>query len=234
MVLFGNDVSSHNELNNIGLNALDYSIVKLTEGASYINPKAYTQSKATQEAGKLLGYYHWLSAGVNVIDQANYFLITLGQDAIADDIILMLDVEEEALTGDEPKIFMDYVFQKTGKRMLVYMGVSYINNPKYDWSDIADTYPVMVAGYPLNDGSGYTSELQAYADTHYFNGLKWWSIVTAWQYTSVPFDHSVFYGDRDTWHAIGSRVNAGEKPASLDKTKEINALAKKIVDLTNS
>ena len=233
-MLFGNDVSSHNELNNIGLDGLDYSIVKLTEGASYINPKAYTQSKATQDAGKLLGYYHWLSAGVNVIDQANYFLITLGSDAIADDIILMLDVEEEALTGDEPKQFMDYVYQKTGKRMLIYMGVSYINNPKYDWSDIADTYPIMVAGYPLDDASGYTVDLQNYADQNYFKNLKWWKIVTAWQFSSKPFDRSVFYGDRNTWHVIGSRVNTGTQPKPLDYTKEINDLAKKIVELSNS
>lgn len=240
MVLFGNDVSSNNGAGNVDLQNQDYSFVKLTEGNDYINPSAYNQSSQTQAAGKLLGYYHYLSPNVDVLSQAKLFLNTLRDDANAADIILMLDVEEEALTGDEPKVFMDYVYSQTGKRMLVYMGLDFVNSPKYNWSDIAGTYPLMLAGYPLNDGGGYTSDLQSWADKNYFSGLKWWQIVTAWQYTNVPYDRSVFYGDKNTWHIFGTPESkngdsaTANTPQPLDKMSEINQLAKKIVDLSQS
>lgn len=145
---------------------------------------------------------------------------TIGGLATDDQVPLILDFENNAsypvLSGNEPRQFADYVYDKTGKKIWLYISNSDIRGGGhgYYWSDMQDN-PVWVAGYPLDDGSGWSQELQDWANSHYFNNLPWWGDnVTMWQFDSNPYDQSVFYGDQGTWDKLAQRVNnPAEQPA---------------------
>lgn len=204
MALFGNDVSSNNGASNVDLKNNAFSIVKISEGTGYYNPSAYNQSKQVQDAGKLLGYYHWLTPGIDAVEQAKYFLTGVGDDAYLDNIILALDYEQSGLTGDEAKPFLDYIYKVTGKRALIYMSASWAagNGGKFNWNDICNDYPLWVAG-----GLNYAQNLNysQYNQT-VFNMVNFWKNITIWQYSSNPYDRNVLFGDANTWKKIGSKV----------------------------
>ena len=215
------DVSSYqgNDISGI-LNANDGVIVKATQSTDYVNPSYQDQVNATRSAGKKLGVYHFVQGNVDVNAQAQHFLDTIGDLATDDQVPLILDFENNSnypvLSGNEPRQFADYVYNKTGKKIWLYISNSDIRGGGhgYYWSDMNDN-PVWVAGYPLNDGSGYSADLQNWADQHYFNNLPWWGEnVTMWQFDSNPYDQSVFYGDQGTWDKLAQRVNKpSEQPA---------------------
>lgn len=202
MTLFGNDVSSNNGSNNVDLENNDFSIVKISEGLSYYNPSAYFQSKQAQDAGKLLGYYHWLTPGLDPVAQADYFLAGVGPDAYIDGIILALDYEESALNGTEAKPFLDRIHEKTGKSKVIYMNADFASGRSgmYDWSDIAGDTALWLAGGKLyGKNLNYDQFPQDIFDT-----VKWWDIITIWQYTSSPYDRNALFGDATTWAKLGS------------------------------
>ena len=210
MTLFGNDVSSNNGSSNVDLDNNDFSFVKISEGNFYYNPYAYQQSKQVQDNGKLLGYYHWLTPNIDVIEQAKYFLAGVGNDAYIDDIVLALDYEENGVNGNEPKVFLDYIYQQTGKRPLIYMNADYASghSGKFDWSDIADDYGLWLAG-----GKNYGQNLgYSQFDQAVFNSVNWWEDITVWQYTSSPYDRNILFGDKNSWYALGSKKKEVEIP----------------------
>lgn len=218
-VLFGNDVSSNNGSNNVDLANNDFSIVKVSEGNFYYNPYAYQQSKQVQDAGKLLGYYHWLTPGIDVIAQAKYFLAGVGADAYIDDIVLALDFEEKGVTGNEPKVFLDYIYKITGKRPIIYMNGDFANGHggQFDWSDICNDYALWLAG-----GAQYGQNLNYNQfSQNVFDSVNWWKNITIWQYTSSPYDRNVLFGDKSTWMALGSKKKAAEKPTVTPNPKPV-------------
>lgn len=221
MTLFGNDVSSNNGLNNIDLGHNDFSIVKMSEGTGYYNPSAYNQSKQVQDAGKLLGYYHWLTPGIDPVAQADYFLSGLGADAYADGIVLAVDVEENGLTGNEPKPFLDRIYQVTGKRPIVYMNSNWASgaNGAFDWGDISGEYALWLAG-----GKNYGQNLPyGQFPQGVFGSVKWWQDITIWQYTSAPYDRNVLFGNADTWHKLGTKVGNSTPIVATPKQQPVPA-----------
>lgn len=214
MVLFGNDVSSNNGDNNVDLKNNAFSIVKISEGIGYYNPSAYAQSKQAQDAGKLLGYYHWLTPGIDAIEQAKYFLAGVGTDAYLSNIVLALDYEQKGLTGNEAKPFLDYIYKVTGKRPLIYMSGSWAggNGGKFDWNDICNDYALWLAG-----GLNYAQNLNYNQyNQNVFDMVNFWKTVTIWQYSSNPYDRNALFGDASTWKKLGSKVTT---PAPTPKPK---------------
>lgn len=214
MVLFGNDVSSNNGTSNVDLINNDFSIVKISEGISYYNPSAYQQSKEVQDIGKLLGYYHWLTPGIDAVAQAKYFLAGVGTDAYIDNIVLALDYEENGLTGNEAKPFLDYVYKITGKRPLIYMSGSWAGGKDgtFDWNDICNDYALWMAG-----GLNYKQNLNYNQyNQDVFGLVNFWKTITIWQYSSNPYDRNALFGDASTWKKLGSKVVA---PAPTPKPK---------------
>ncbi|MCK8617569.1 hypothetical protein LNP00_04220 [Fructobacillus sp. M158] len=208
MTLFVGDVASHQGDNIDGIVADNNAvIVKVTEGNYYVNPNWQTQAQKVLNAGKKLGLYHFINAGIDNQTQAQFFLDNIGDMANQAGVALILDFENMSnseqyptLTGGEPKAIADYIDAKTGKTTWLYIGYADIQNG-YSWDDMKDR-PLWVADYPSNDGGPYTQELQEWVDKNHFNKLKFWSIVTMWQYDSVPYDRSVFYGDEETWDKL--------------------------------
>lgn len=224
MTLYVGDVSSHQGDNIDGIVADNNAvIVKVTEGNYYVNPNWQTQAQKVLNAGKKLGLYHFINAGVDNNTQAQYFLDTIGGYANQAGVALILDFENMSnrtqyptLTGNEPKAIADYIDAKTGKTTWLYIGYADIQSG-YTWDDMKDR-PLWVADYPSNDGSPYSQELQEWEDTHHFNVLKYWSTVTMWQYDSNPYDRSVFYGDEGTWDKLAGGTGSDSQPSDNQAT----------------
>lgn len=219
------DISSVQGTNLSGiLSANDGVIVKATEGNYYVNPQFSNQAGQVTSAGKLLGIYHFINGGVPAETQAQYLLDNIGDYANRSDVPLILDFENNGatnadgspqyphLTGTEIKPFADYIKAKTGKTIMLYVGQSDVKG--YNLQNIG--LPMWVAGYPLNDGSGYTQELQEWADSHYFNGFK--DKMTMWQYTSTPYDKSVFYADESAWKGLSQGGQVATTQPAVQKS----------------
>lgn len=208
MVLYGADVSQYQGSDVSGIvNDNDIIIVKVSEGAYYVNPYWKDQASTVINSGKKLGLYHFINAGVDNNTQAQYFLDNAGEYATRSGVALILDFENNpdrtkypTLTGNEPKAIADYIDDKTGKTTWLYIGYADIQSG-YKWDDMKER-PLWVADYPKNDGSAYTEELQNWVNDNHFNKLKYWSTITMWQYDSKPYDRSVFYGDNNKWSLL--------------------------------
>ncbi|MDD9139029.1 hypothetical protein H7198_05365 [Fructobacillus sp. CRL 2054] len=221
------DVSQYqgNDISGIAIEN-DAVIVKATQSTGYVNPNFSAQVATAQSMGKQLGLYHFIERENGVDDteqQAQYFLDTIGDLATNPDVALILDFENnaayETLTGYEPRKFADYVQSKTGKKIWLYISNADIRGGGhgYTWSDMAD-YPVWVAGYPYSADTPvtYDSDLQAWADSHYFNDLPTWQgRVSMWQYSSNGYDKSVFYGSVDDWKNLAKGDNVAPTVAPV-------------------
>lgn len=236
MSLWVADISAHNtDYSGIVANN-NAVIVKATEGISYVNPLANAQIQAVQKAGKHLGIYHFIVGGVDVKAQADYFYNQIKNYANQDGVMLILDWERPsgypALTGNEPKVFLDRLYDLTGKKGLLYIGHSDVISPNYDWSDITGDYSLWVAGYPVNKGDAFSTTLQQWADANYFSNKAYnKAVVAMWQYDSVPYDRSIFYGDDNAWKAYGSKTGKATvnptpvKPANVTPSKPASVSA---------
>lgn len=203
------DISSNNPDYKPIIDGADAVIIKISEGLNYINPLANEQYAYAKSKNKLIGLYHFVVGSTTSVEQANFFYNS-AQNYINDDpTLLVFDWERPqgypALTGDEPKAFGDRLYTLSSKRAIIYMSHSDFISDSYDWSDITPDYSLWIAGYPLNDGTGYTDELQKWADDNYFSNPKYAKATIAmWQFTSVPHDLSVFYGDANAWYAYAN------------------------------
>lgn len=213
MTMYIADISAHN--GNFGgiIDGEDGVIVKISEGLNYINPLANDQIAKAKATGKPWGIYHFIVGGLDVRAQADYFYNNAKNYADEQGVVLILDFERPqnypALTGDEPKVFFDRIRELTGKNGMLYIGHGDMVSGAYNWSDINNDIPFWVAGYPINNGSGYTQDLQNWADNHYFNNPAYNGInVAMWQFDSVPYDQSVWYGSKEAWYAQGSRIGS--------------------------
>lgn len=219
------DISVHNSNYTTAINENDAVIVKITEGLSYVNPLANEQYQAAKSAGKLVGIYHFIVGGLDSAAQADYFYQNAKNYADEDGTVLVLDWERPKLypnlSGDEPVAFLERLRALTGKTGLLYIGHEDVVNGAYNWSDIAGKYSLWVAGYPLNNGAPYTSDLQAWADRNYFSNPAYnGQAIAMWQYDSEPYDRSVFYGNRDAWLAIGT-VGGQVQPEQTTKKAQV-------------
>lgn len=71
--LQGIDVSSWQPATVTESVAGDFAVVKLTQGTSYVNPRAQEQLSAALRSGKEIGVYHY-SSGTNCTSEADYFV----------------------------------------------------------------------------------------------------------------------------------------------------------------
>lgn len=218
------DISVHNSNYATAINENDGVIVKITEGLSYVNPLANEQYEAAKASGKLLGVYHFIVGGLDAVAQADYFYQNAANYINEDGTKVILDWEKPQdypnLSGNEPAEFLARLIQLTGKIGSLYIGHEDVVSGAYNWSDVAGKYPLWVAGYPLNNGSPYTSNLQSWADNNYFSNLAYnGQIIEMWQYDSVPYDRSVFYGDRNAWITTGSKQGSSQQEQQTKKAQ---------------
>lgn len=205
MSLNGFDVASYQAGMNVGEVAGDFVLVKATEGIDYTNPEFNGHAKQTLSAGKKLGVYHFIRNDSDIKQQADYFL-TVVKPYIGK-AMLVLDFENT--TGSTiqnqagvglAKQWLDYVYQQTGVRSVLYTGISCENS--LDWSSVVKAnYGLWIAQY-----NNY-NVVNGYQPRDLYGSLKRWKTAVMFQYTSTgrlpgwsgDLDFDVFYGDKSAW-----------------------------------
>lgn len=241
MSLFVADISANNANYNSFIKDNDAVIIKISEGLSYINPLANAQYQAVKQAGKKIGFYHFIVGGLDSRKQAEYFYNNAKNYLNESGAMVVLDWERPsgypALSGNEPKAFLDRLYELTGKRGLLYMSTSDFLSASYDWSDIKNDYALWIAGYPTNNGAAYTQDLQNWANNSqlYFANKKYDGYTVAmWQYDSVPYDRSVFYGDGNAWIKYGSKAGSSSNSNNQQTIASAKFKVGDTVTLTNN
>ena len=218
--LNGVDVSGHNWGNGSSARTLrlsevegDFFIIKATEGTqgTIYNTRYKQMAEQALSTGRLIGFYHYAN-GEDAIAEADTFY-----DAIKDykgRAIACLDWEGIGNklfdTGKDVawcKKFLDRLKLRFGGTPVLYTSKSYTN--AYDWSSVAQSYPLWGAEYPdYEDINGYQSN-------PWQSSRKWgaWgSYPTIFQYTGTGvlthnggcshFDFDLFYGSATDWRKL--------------------------------
>lgn len=185
----------------------DFVIVKFTQGTGYLNPYAARQYSTAKAAGKLMGAYHY-AEGKDPEDEAQHFVSSLGNRV--GECVLALDWEgnQNRLFGTGKdvawcKTFLDEVYSLTGVRPLIYMSKSVCR--KYDWSSVAQNYPLWCAQYKSNSITDYQSN--PWTDSNSFGA---WKKDTIRQYSShgriagydANIDLDLAYLTADQWREM--------------------------------
>lgn len=190
----------------------DFVIIKATEGleGTEYNPWYDEWADQVLDCGMLLGFYHYAN-GEDPIKEADDFY-----EAIKDykgQAIACLDWEGQGNelfdSGEDVewcKLFLDRIQELFGGTPFLYTSKDYAI--KYDWSPVAESYPLWGAEYPDYE------EVEGYDNDPWQSSRKWgvWgALPTIFQYTSSgtlehnggidAFDFNLFYGKRADWLA---------------------------------
>ena len=212
MSMNGIDISNWQAGINVSVVPCDFVICKATQGTNYVSPdrdRAYQQAK---KAGKCLGVYHYASGG-DPIAEAQFFLANIKN--YIGEAILVLDWESNqngrfSEGASWCKRWLDYVYQQTNVRALIYMSKSVCRS--YDWSSIAPNHGLWVAQYADNIVDyGYISN--PWTDN---KGYGAWPGPAIFQYSSVGrlngysgnLDINIAYMDRTGWNKYAGGGNA--------------------------
>lgn len=224
MSLNGFDVASYQAGMNVGEVAGDFVLVKATEGIDYTNPEFNGHAKQTLSAGKKLGVYHFIRNDSDIKQQADYFL-TVVKPYIGK---AMLVLDFESTTGSTiqnqagvglAKQWLDYVYQKTGVRPVLYTGISCENS--LDWSSVVKAnYGLWIAQY-----NNY-NVVNGYQPRDLYGSLKHWKTAVMFQYTSTgqlpgwngALDFDVFYGDKTAWDKYAKATKMVTNKSVVQKT----------------
>ncbi|AVW00912.1 lysin [Lactiplantibacillus plantarum] len=224
MSLNGFDVASYQAGMNVGEVAGDFVLVKATEGIDYTNPEFNGHAKQTLSAGKKLGVYHFIRNDSDIKQQADYFL-TVVKPYIGK-AMLVLDFENT--TGSTiqnqagvglAKQWLDYVYQQTGVRSVLYTGISC--ETSLDWSSVVKAnYGLWIAQY-----NNY-NVVNGYQPRDLYGSLKHWKTAVMFQYTSTGrlpgwngnLDFDVFYGDEAAWDKYAKATKMVINKSIVQKT----------------
>ncbi|MBJ7654846.1 GH25 family lysozyme [Weissella confusa] len=214
MTLNGIDISNWQAGINLSAVPADFVIIKATEGTTYVSPEADTQYQGAKSTGRLLGVYH-LATGAGAEAEAKFFLSNV--QGYLGEAVLFLDWEGAVVTQgvSYAKAFLDYVYQQTGIRPLIYMSKSVTSS--YDWSTVSANYGLWVAQYADSNPTGYQDN--PWTDD---KGYGSWSAPAIFQYASTGrlsgyngnLDLDKFYGDVKAWQAYAKsdRVTPDPEP----------------------
>lgn len=168
------------------------TIVKVSQGTSYLNPK-YQYSLA-KNAGRLLGLYHYAGGG-NPIAEANYFLSHI-QDKLGQ-AVLAVDWEQyqNAAWGDTTWVqqFVDEIHRQTGIWPLIYVQESAI----WQVANCVSDCGLWVAKYASMDWHSWTVPAMTVNTSP-------WQTYTLWQFAGDDEDRSIATVDRDGWERLAN------------------------------
>ena len=229
-MLKGIDISHHQKGIDLGAIAVDFVIIKATEGNGYTDEMCDTFYQKAKSLGKKLGVYHFArpDLGNTAEAEADWFIKeTLGYHKEA---MLVLDWESGDLTNVAwAKAWLDRVYSKTGVKPVIYMSASVMHGA--DWSSVVNAdYGLWVANYGSNNGTAQESVFDRYP-------LKYWSFYALWQYTSKGrlngyngnLDLNYFSGDGTAWDKYAGGSPSSSKPSNSVETKSTDDLAREVI-----
>lgn len=200
--MVGIDISHWNKTIGIDNPDIDFVICKATEGATYRDKCFDDFMMAAINCGKLVGAYHFMSVTSSPVAQANNYINRIRP--YLGEAILVLDYEGrcgEKLAGSNGALeFLNYVYEKTGVKPLIYMNKYYLR--KYNWSEVANgDYGLWLADY-------IDSEITLNDKVAKSKNIKPWTVQAIRQYTSTGFiknyggyvDLNKAYMTREAWY----------------------------------
>lgn len=200
--MVGIDISHWNRTIEVDNYDIDFVICKATEGATYRDKCFDDFMMRAINCGKLVGAYHFMSTTSSPVAQANNFINRIRP--YLGESILVLDYEGrcgEKLDGSIGALeFLNYVYEKTGVKPLIYMNKYYLR--KYDWSKVAKgDYGLWLADY-------IDAEVTLNDKVVKSKNIKPWSVQAIRQYTSNGFiknysgyvDLNKAYMTREAWY----------------------------------
>ena len=219
---YGVDVASY-QSSSVSYAGAKFVLVKLTEGTSYINPKASSQIKSGKSHGLLVGGYFYANHSGSVsraraeakyaVEKAKALGVPSGS-YIADDFEQGSgnNVNGSTTANTDAIIAAMQVIKEAGYKPLVYSG-AYVLRNRMSISRIIKTFGtcLWVASYKI-------SGRQDYADFNYFPSMDG---VAIWQfadnYRGLNVDGNISLVDLKT-----SSVSSATKPAK--KTVELPSM----------
>ena len=211
--LQGIDVSSWQPADVTERVAGEFAIVKMTQGTSYVNPRAESQLAAAVRSGKEVGLYHYAGGG-NCENEADYFVAHAG--GWVGKAVLALDWEanQNAAWGNSAwsTCFVRRVKARTGVVPMVYVQQSAL------WQ---------VAGARQENAGVWVAQYASMSPTGYQNSP--WRLggdgEAMRQYTSAGLlpgysgylDLDYFRGDRTAWRKYANPTGAAQAPAPAPK-----------------
>lgn len=229
MSMRGIDISSWQG----GLNAAqvdaDFVIVKATQGVHYVNPYCDTHYQQAKSAGKCLGVYHYAEGG-DPVSEAQYFINNV--QGYIGEAILCLDWEGQDNGSYHVndfnwcKTFLDYVYQVTGVKPLIYFSASdyntFVGIGDYGFwvAQYADMNPTGYQDSPWNEGA-YTCAIRQYSSRGNIAGY------------GGDLDLNIAYMDRDAWYkyaGASSTPSATVQTSPAYQSKSIDELAQEVLN----
>lgn len=219
---YGVDVSSY-QSSIVSYAGAKFAIVKLTEGTSYLNPKAGQQIKSAKDHGYYVGGYFYANHSGSVTQaraEAKYAVAKAKALGIPSGAVLADDFEQgsgnnvngSATANTDAVIAAMQVIKEAGYKPLVYSG-AYVLRNRMSISRITKTFGtcLWVASYKI-------SGRQDRADFEYFPSMDG---VAIWQfadnYRGLSVDGNISLVDLKT-----SSVSSATKPAK--KTAELPSM----------
>lgn len=219
MPLTGVDISHHQ--NDAGadlprlLAAVDFVLIKATQGAGYVDPAYAGNMAAARAAGTLRGAYHFAGTSGAVpgdpVAEADHFVDVAGHQPGE---VLVLDWEPTAPPADPDgwcAAFLARVAARTGVVAMIYMSEAVTR--QRDWAKTRALGPgLWVARYGANTGTKPALTLNVGS----------WGRYAMWQFTSAGrvtglsglVDVDEFSGDAAAWLAYGGSSSSAAAPAS--------------------
>lgn len=210
-MLAGIDVSSWQGKIDVRYMLIDFVIAKATEDVYYVNPYCDFVIRQCVECGKKWGFYHY-AKGASPEAEARYFIDNtrsyFGRGIPA------LDFEGEAVTAwgvEGAKTWLDYVYNETGVKPLIYMSENVCSSS--DWfSVVSADYGLWIAKYPNVAHPTFEDVANAGADLD--TGA--WPFAAIWQFASDcrvagydgDLDGNIAFMDAAAWDAYASAANS--------------------------
>jgi hypothetical protein len=121
-VITGIDVSSY-QSETYSLTGVDFVFVKATEGTAYTNPRHAAQVRRARAGGRVVGHYHYLTAGASMSAQMDHFLAKAAPRAGE---LLAVDWEETGVSGAQKDSAVKYLKSRAGgRKVLLYCSQSF-------------------------------------------------------------------------------------------------------------
>lgn len=123
------------------------AIVKLTEGTTYLNPKAGTQVTNAYKTFGSVGAYHFFHGRGTA--EAKYFLAWVKKFGLDKSTVLAIDVEATDLpwaTTSQVNVFLKYLISHGYKNVITYGSGSWFTSGRINRSKLVDKH-VWVAAY---------------------------------------------------------------------------------------
>ena len=246
-MMHGIDIASHQTGIDLSKVPCDFVICKATGGTGYVSPDFKRQIEQALAEGKCAGAYHFALdgfTGTTPEREAQHFLNVV--EPYLGKVILALDWEAKAvkLGAGWAKRWLDYVYDKTGIRAMIYMSKGTANTKV--WAEVAKNHPLWVAQYAIstdkNYKPGYTPVRGYLSDPPGEKSVgPWKKDITIRQYTSMGFldgyprrlDLNIAYIDRSGWDKLCGKTAAPVEPVKPEtpaETPTIDELAQQVLD----